>query len=148
MMGSVWEQITRPSCRVKTVGCLICHFMVQMSAYTVADFSVDYYPQVKATGSLWKGHLYNQPTFMASSACRKLLLSVASWVCFTSSCQEGREIWDGVHGPCLGVLLSPDDDEHSRQSDVQERSRAGGHLSLSHALITPTHNRENCLPTI
>lgn len=89
----VWEQITRSRCHTKTVKGPMCHFMVHMSAHTGPDFSVDHYPEVPATDSLWKGHSKPQLTFMASSACRKLLLSVASWVCFTSSCQEESRIW-------------------------------------------------------
>lgn len=89
----VWEQITRPRCQTKTVKGPMCHVIVYMSAHTGPDFSGDHYPEVPATDSLWKGHSNARLTFMASSACRKLLLSVASWVCFTSSCQEESRIW-------------------------------------------------------
>lgn len=39
---------------------------------------------------------WSRLTFMASRASRKLLLSVASWVCFTSSCKSDGEILDDL----------------------------------------------------
>jgi len=109
--------------------------MVQVSAHTAADFSVDHHPEVKATGRLWKG--LNPPSWRPALAvnysCRR------HHGCVSPVPVRKEERYELLFTARVSVsYYHPDDDEHSRQSDVQERSRAGGHLSLSHALITPT----------
>lgn len=92
----VWELITRSRCQSKTVKGPMCHFYGSYESSHWSRLLIGPLPRSPCNIlSLWKGHSNARLTFMASSACLKLLLSVASWVCFTSSCQEESGIWDG-----------------------------------------------------
>ncbi len=127
----VWEQITRPRCQTKTEkGPLLFIWvltLVQTSQWTTTQKS----QQQTA---------YEKDIQMLNSPSWRPALAVNYSFLWHHGCVSPVPVRKKAGYEFMGRV--------SVSYYLRMMMNAGGHLSLSHALITPTHHRADCLPTI